>query len=117
MAGGGREALERLEADLDPDLILLDVQMPEMDGWNVLSRIRDLYGEEGPRVVMCTVKGHPKDLIHGWTLGCDGYVWKPFDMRALTDEVNSVLGRSQADRQRARRVAVGEAQMMLRSLT
>jgi CheY-like chemotaxis protein len=63
-AEGGPEALEVLKLDAMPDLILLDVQMPKMDGWETLNAIREEYGYEGPRVVMCTVKSHPRDLIH-----------------------------------------------------
>jgi len=113
---GGAQALERIAAGDAPDVIVLDVQMPDMDGWDTLAEIRRRYGEFGPRVVMCTVKGHPRDLLHGWTIGCDGYVWKPFDLKSLVDEVAAVLGRTDAARAEVRRTAVGEARMMLRSL-
>jgi DNA-binding response OmpR family regulator len=116
-ATSGAEALERMTTADGFDLTLLDVQMPEMDGWDTLSAIRDRFGEVGPRVVLCTVKGHPRDLIHGWMLGCDGYVWKPFDLNAIIGEVQAVIGRSDADRMRARRNAVSEAEGMLRAVT
>jgi DNA-binding response OmpR family regulator len=116
-ATGGPQALELLADPPPPDLILLDVQMPEMDGWDTLTAIRQRFGDEGPSVVMCTVKGHPRDLIHGWASGCDGYIWKPFDMKLLVDEVESVLARNTQDRARVRRTAIGEAQMLLRSLS
>ena len=111
----GMEALERLGAEEHPDLVVLDVQMPEIDGWDTLSEIRLRFGDFGPRVVMCTVKGHPRDLLHGWTLGCDGYVWKPFDLRLLAQEIETVLGRDNSERARVRRTAIGEVRMMLRS--
>lgn len=116
-AVAGPEALEALTTGDRFDLILLDVQMPDMDGWDTLAAIRDRFGELGPRVVLCTVKGHPRDLIHGWMLGCDGYVWKPFDLNAIVNEVKVVLGRSQSDRSRARQSAVAEAESMLRAVT
>jgi two-component system KDP operon response regulator KdpE len=116
-AEGGPEALELLQLDAMPDLILLDVQMPQMDGWDTLSAIRSNYGYEGPRVVMCTVKGHPRDLIHGWSTGCDGYIWKPFDVQLLVDEIEHVLDRSALERARVRRSAIGEAQVLLRSIS
>jgi len=111
----GIEALERLAASEHPDLVVLDVQMPEIDGWDTLSEIRLRFGDFGPRVVMCTVKGHPRDLLHGWTLGCDGYIWKPFDLKLLVREIDAVLARDNAERARVRRTAVGEVRMMLRS--
>ena len=116
-AEGGPEALEILKLDAIPDLILLDVQMPRMDGWDTLSAIRDEYGYEGPRIVMCTVKSHPRDLIHGWTSGCDGYIWKPFDMGRLTEEIEQVLKRGYTERAKVRRTAIGEAQMLLRQIS
>ena len=116
-AVGGLEALALLTAADQFDLILLDVQMPQMDGWDTLAAIRDRYGEAGPRVVLCTVKGHPRDLVHGWKLGCDGYVWKPFDVTAIVDEVTAVIGRTAADRPRARRTAIAAAETTLRALT
>jgi DNA-binding response OmpR family regulator len=116
VAAGGRHALDALEALNTPDLVLLDVQMPDMDGWDTLVRIKERFGDRGPRVVMCTVKGHPRDLIHGWASGCDGYVWKPFDMHLLIDEIEHVLARPAAELARVRRTAIGEAQMLLRNL-
>jgi len=114
---GGIEALELLHAAGPPELIVLDVQMPEIDGWDTLAEIRLRYGDFGPRVVMCTVKGHPRDLLHGWTLGCDGYVWKPFDLKLLLAEVATVLDRTDAERAHVRRTAIGEVRMLLRSAT
>lgn len=114
-ASSGVEALDRLASYEHPDLLVLDVQMPDMDGWDTLSEIRLRYGEFGPRVVICTVKGHPRDLLHGWTLGCDGYVWKPFDLKLLVDEVAAVLVRDPGERAQVRRRAIGETRMMLRA--
>jgi DNA-binding response OmpR family regulator len=116
-ATSGAQALERVQRAEEFDLILLDVQMPQMDGWDTLMTIRDRFGEFGPRVVLCTVKGHPRDLIHGWMIGCDGYVWKPFDLNAIVNEVGVVLGRSTPERTRARSNAIAEAENMLRAVT
>jgi DNA-binding response OmpR family regulator len=116
-ATSGAEALERMTSADAFDLTLLDVQMPEMDGWDTLAAIRDRFGEVGPRVVLCTVKGHPRDLIHGWMAGCDGYVWKPFDLNAIIAEVKAVVARTDADRMRTRRNAISEAEGMLRAVT
>ncbi len=115
-AKSGPEALQALCLDAPPDLIVLDVQMPDVDGWDTLAAIRGRYGELGPRVVMCTVKGHPRDLILGWSLGCDGYVWKPFDITLLVEEIASVMERAPDERLSVRREAIGEAEMLLRAI-
>ncbi len=106
-AEGGPKLLEILKLDTAPDLILLDAQTPRMDGWGALQAIRDEYGNEGPRIVMCTVKSHPRDLIHGWTSGCDGYIWKPFDKGRLIDEIAQVLKRGYTERAKIRCTASG----------
>ena len=110
----GCAGLARLKEGL-PDLIVLDVQMPEKDGWDTLSEIRSGYGEFGPRVILCTVKGHPRDLLHGWALGCDGYVWKPFDLTRLVEEIDKVRARDDNQRAHVRRRAMGEANLLLRA--
>jgi len=98
MASSGVEALTVLGAGVHPDLVLLDVQMPDLDGWDTLRAIRaDPALRELP-VVLCTVKSGPVDTALGWTLGCDGYVVKPFAIDALVSEVEAVLGRSAAER-------------------
>lgn len=111
----GCAALTRLQDGAPPDLIVLDVQMPEKDGWDTLTEIRTSYGEFGPPVVLCTVKGHPRDLLHGWTVGCDGYVWKPFDLKLLAEEIDRVLARDATARATVRRRAIGEANLLLRA--
>jgi DNA-binding response OmpR family regulator len=111
----GCEALSKLTQDSMPDLIVLDVQMPVKDGWDTLTEIRKRHGEFGPRVVLCTVKGHPRDLLRGWTLGCDGYIWKPFDIKLLVEEIQRVLTRDDDARANIRRRAVGEVHLLMRA--
>src|SRR5438445_9545119 len=79
-ADRGAHALALLGAPQPPDLVILDVQMPEMAGWDTLAAIRRDSRVGGIPVVLCTVKGSPVDLVLGWELGCDGYVTKPFDI-------------------------------------
>jgi CheY-like chemotaxis protein len=97
-AESGAMALDLLSQDL-PDIILLDVQMPDMDGWETLRAIRDDPATSNLPVVLWTVKGRPEDMVRGWELGCDGYLPKPFDARQLEDEVLRVT--SQEDDERA----------------
>ena len=80
-AASGAEALRCL-ADDGPDVVILDVQMPDMDGWETLRAIRRI--DSGVAVILCTVKASPADAVRGWNLGCDAYVRKPFDIHELT---------------------------------
>ena len=107
-ASCGSEAL-RLLADGDlPDIVLLDVQMPDVDGWETLTRLRaDPRTAELP-VVLCTVKGLPEDTLKGWTLGCDGYLGKPFDIGGLVEELRGVLLRDRDERTSLRRTRIAE---------
>ena len=107
-ASSGSEALRKLAAGDLPDIVLLDVQMPDVDGWETLTRVRaDPRTAELP-VVLCTVKGLPEDALKGWTLGCDGYLGKPFDINGLVDELNSVLRRDMKQRLAIRRAKVAQ---------
>ena len=107
-ASSGSEALRKLAGSDLPDIVLLDVQMPDVDGWETLTRVRaDSRTAELP-VVLCTVKGLPEDTLKGWSLGCDGYLGKPFDIGTLVDELHGVLGRDREQRLAVRRARVAE---------
>lgn len=107
-ASSGSEALRKLSAGDLPDIVLLDVQMPDVDGWETLTRVRaDPRTAELP-VVLCTVKGLPEDSLKGWSLGCDGYLGKPFDINRLVDELHAVLTRDHDERLALRQARVAE---------
>lgn len=79
-AGDGLEALQILEAEHETlSVVLLDVQMPDMTGWDVLRQIRFHAPMSDLPVVMCTVKSGEADFETAGRLECDGYVTKPFD--------------------------------------
>jgi DNA-binding response OmpR family regulator len=105
-ADGGGRALAMIAEGLLPDLVVLDVQMADVDGWTVLERIRANPTTEHLRVILCTVKQSSRDLARGWELGCDGYIFKPFDIRELDRVVREVLARSTEDREAQRRYAL-----------
>ncbi len=93
-AFNGREALERVRQDL-PDLVLLDVMMPELDGFEVLSMLREF--SEVP-VIMLTARSTEEDIVRGLELGADDYITKPFSPRVLVSRVRAVLRRVEATR-------------------
>ena len=113
-AASGREALAILAAGELPDIVLLDVQMPDVDGWETLSRVRSDPRTSHLPVVLCTVKGLPEDALKGWTLGCDGYLGKPFDIGGLVDELQAVLDRDGAAREAVRREKVAQLTPLVR---
>ena len=76
--------------DQRPDLIILDVMMPRMDGWETLSRIREV--SQVP-IIMLTAKDEEADKIRGFTYGVDDYVTKPFSFAELTARVGAILQR------------------------
>jgi len=88
-ASNGYEALQKLTEDL-PDLIILDVMMPEMDGFETLRKIREI--STAP-VIMLTVKGEEIDKVKGLDLGADDYVTKPFSPKELVSRVKAALRR------------------------
>jgi DNA-binding response OmpR family regulator len=88
-AFNGTEALDRLRDSL-PDLILLDVMMPDIDGFEVLKMIREI--SQVP-VIMLTAKGEEDDKVKGLELGADDYITKPFSPRELVSRVKAVLRR------------------------
>jgi CheY-like chemotaxis protein len=113
-ASSGSEALRMLARDDLPDIVLLDVQMPEVDGWETLTRLRHDPRTADLPVVLCTVKGLPEDTLKGWTLGCDGYLGKPFDIGDLVEELEGVLRRDCVERDALRRAKVAELARSLR---
>lgn len=117
-AASGYEALCALAGAAEPpDLVVLDVQMPDLDGWETLRAIRGAADTATLPVIMCTVKARPQDISQGWELGCDGYVSKPFGPRVLADVARSVLSRSHEERTAIQRAARAEWRTMLAKMS
>ena len=89
-ASNGLEALDKVRQEL-PDLVLLDVMMPEMDGFEALEHIREISNVP---VIMLTVKAEEEDKVRGLELGADDYVTKPFSPRELSSRIKAVLRRT-----------------------
>jgi len=93
VAADGREALDRY-VDVPPDLVLLDLMLPAIDGYEVFRRMRQLSSTP---VIMLTARGEQTDRIVGLELGADDYVAKPFSPREVVARVRAVLRRSAPD--------------------
>ncbi|NLE50018.1 MAG: response regulator transcription factor [Chloroflexi bacterium] len=90
-AHNGLEALEAIRTQL-PDLVLLDVMMPQLDGFETLRMLREFSSIP---VIMLTAKGEEDDKVYGLELGADDYVTKPFGSRELSSRVRAVLRRAE----------------------
>jgi len=90
-AYSGLDALEKARTNL-PDLIVLDVMMPELDGFDTLEMLREVSNVP---VIMLTVRSDEEDKVRGLELGADDYVTKPFGARELASRVKAVLRRTQ----------------------
>lgn len=89
-AGNGVEALDQVRKHV-PDLVVMDVMMPKMDGFETLRLLREISTVP---VILLTVKSDEEDRIHGLELGADDYITKPFSPRELVSRVNAVLRRA-----------------------
>ena len=94
-ANTGREAIEKIPAER-PDLIILDVMMPEMDGYEVCRNLRDLPEFALTPIIMLTARTADEDKIRGYNVGADDYITKPFSLKVLRARVRGILERSAA---------------------
>jgi len=89
-AMNGQEALEKFSKE-KPELVLLDVMMPKLDGWAVLQKLRE-SGTTTP-VIMVTAKDSTDDKVRGFSTGADDYITKPFDLREVEARIDAVMRR------------------------
>ncbi len=90
-AGDGDEAVDRFFSDKDIALIILDVMMPKMNGWDVLKTIRE---HSKVPVIMLTARSEEQDELKGFEYGADEYISKPFSPKILVARVEAILRRS-----------------------
>jgi len=89
-ASGGAEALALVESDR-PDLVLLDVMMPEMDGFEVLENLRRKPETEKLPVIMLTARDQHGDVLKGYQMGVSSYMVKPYNFDELLEVINQVF--------------------------
>jgi len=107
MASDGKQALEQIEQQV-PDLVLLDVMMPKMDGFTVCQRVREFSAVP---IIIVTARGQDQDKVRGLNLGADDYLTKPFSVDELLARVQAVLRRAQfipSEHTHAMRTTVGD---------
>ncbi len=103
-ASDGREALQTVH-EAEPDLILLDIMMPNMDGYQFITQLRR---ESSTPVIMITAKQQEADIIRGFDLGADDYITKPFRLRELLVRMRAVLRRVVPREENKPRLVIGD---------
>ena len=88
----GEEALKAIQAD-KPDLILLDIMMPVMDGYEVLRRLKEDENLKSIPVIMLTARAQERDVVKGIDMGAEDYITKPFHPAELLARVKRILGK------------------------
>ena len=89
--GNGEDALAAI-GEFAPDLILLDVMMPRMSGYEVCQKVRENAAWNGIRIIMLSAKGRDIEVSKGLSVGADAYVTKPFSTKDLLAQVGEMLG-------------------------
>lgn len=86
----GHQALEKA-ASFQPNIIVLDVMMPGLDGFEVARRLRHIDGFENTQIIFLTAKGTPQDKLKGYDSGGEIYITKPFDNDELLHTINEIV--------------------------
>ncbi len=89
-ATNGQEAVEKALAE-KPDVIVMDVMMPKLDGLSACMQIKKALGTEAPIIILLTARGQESDVVEGLSCGADDYMVKPFAPRELVARVNVAL--------------------------
>ena len=90
IARDGTEVLEFLKT-IKPDVILLDIMMPNLDGYSTLEEIKKNSTLEHTKVLFLSAKNNPKDIEKGLEMGADAYVTKPYSIKKLTEQVENLI--------------------------
>lgn len=110
-ASNGREGLQQLYLQ-QPDLVILDIMMPGIDGWEVCNRVREV--SDVP-IVMLTARGQEAERVRGLQMGADDYVVKPFSLRELEARIESVLRRARMSPVVQERVVYADEELVIDS--
>lgn len=108
-ASNGEEALKVIREEA-PDVVLLDVMMPVMDGWQVLEELSKSENRHA-RVILVTAKASSEAQLQGWELGCDEYLTKPFDLDVMIERIVEVSGRDDSATEELRQKRIDELKL------
>ena len=89
-AGNGKDALDLITKE-KPDMVFLDVMMPEMDGFEVCRKVRQEYNNKETYIIILTAKGEERDKVNAIQAGANEFMTKPFDPSEMIDKIKSVL--------------------------
>jgi len=93
LAKNGKEALEQAEKE-KPDLIVMDIMMPEMDGLEACQHFKTHSSLKSVPIIMLTAKGQMRDVKDALAVGADGYIIKPFNLTDLSERIEKMLSKS-----------------------
>jgi two-component system alkaline phosphatase synthesis response regulator PhoP len=93
----GEQALERMKVER-PDLVVLDIMMPKLDGYEVCKQIKSNPATKQTPVILLSAKGRNVDQKLGFDVGADDYITKPFSPRKLVERINQLLGQPVSER-------------------
>ena len=96
----GEQALEKARAE-KPDLIVLDIMMPKLDGYETCKRLKADAETKDVPVILLSAKGRNVDQKIGFEVGADDYITKPFSPRKLVERINAILGQNSSQRMQA----------------
>jgi len=96
----GEQALDKARAE-KPDLIVLDIMMPKLDGYETCKMLKAEAGTKDIPVILLSAKGRNVDQKIGFEVGADDYITKPFSPRKLVERINAILGQTSPNRMQA----------------
>lgn len=91
LAQSGKEAIEKI-AEFQPALILLDIMLPDLDGYEIYHMIRQRREWDSIRIIFLTAKNRESDITKGLAMGADDYITKPFSNTELLDKIRQIIG-------------------------
>jgi len=112
-AEDGEKAVEMMRAD-PPDVLILDIMMPRLDGYGVLRQMKGAHDRGRIRILVLTAKAHESDWVKGFRLGADAYLTKPFEVDELVAAVDEVLAATPGQLAARREQELDKAQLLSR---